>query len=109
MDPNNTSDLTSLVSKIMAHPELIEQISSLMREEEAPPATRASTQSTETNATGAKETVSEQASNSLSEGTDKRENRKRLLAALRPFLSERRSRALDSVETVATLFDLGGR
>ena len=105
MDPKNTSDLTSLVSKILAHPELVEQISSLLGENESPSVMRAAT---EEESEGS-EPIADEGASAIPRGNDKQENRRRLLTALRPFLSERRSRALDSVETVATLFNLGGR
>lgn len=105
MDPKSTSDLTSLVAKILAHPELVEQISSLLGENENPPAMRVATEGESEES----EPIAQETASAIPRGTDKQENRKRLLTALRPFLSERRSRALDSVETVATLFDLGGR
>ena len=102
MDPKNTSDLTSLVTKILAHPELVEEITSLLGENES--ASDATERESEP-----KEPIKEETVSATPKSIDKAENRKRLLSALRPFLSERRARALDSVETVATLFDLGGR
>ena len=99
MQSKPSSDLTSLVSKILAHPELIEEISSLLTENDS---TAVANEKKEEPTVA--DTPPVRPKSSLKE-----ENRRRLLAAVRPLLSERRARALDSVETVVTLFDLGRR
>ena len=113
MDPSNANDLTSMVSKILAHPELVREISALLADKSEGDGVGEARQTSQKgdgydNGDTPKSETHEETSTG-STPTGKEENRRRLLAALRPFLSERRSRVLDSVETVATLLDLRGR
>ncbi len=95
-------ELSKVVSTIMEHPELIEQITRLVKEEPAPTsditdaADNGEPQPTE-------EPVSaEHASAEISDSG----KRARLLYALKPYLSERRAKAIDSMLTFGEIFDM---
>lgn len=117
MDPKSTNDLTGMVSKILAHPELVKEISSLLTEKSTQSGTGTVAESTEQGGAGYDKASAPEGQGDTTasgeptgdEGSDKEKNRRRLLSALRPFLSERRARVLDSVETVAALLELRGR
>ena len=95
MADSKEQDLSALVSRILEHPQLVSQITQLLSE--------SGTKKEETEEVGV---IEEVASAQPPPIKDKQENRKRLLSALRPFLSERRRGALDSLETVATLLEI---
>ena len=92
----SSPDLSKVVSVIMEHPEIIEQISGLLgegngksesaKEADAPPSEK-----------------SEEAA-ILTPRADAR--RSRLLYALKPYLSENRARAIDSMLTFGEIFDM---
>ena len=105
-------DLSAVVSLIMKHPELIEQIQALAQGE----GEKVNVEEEE-NGTGV-ESVSEACavvSEPILEGVaradtpsasrSKRENRKRLFSAIRPFLSDERAKTLSSVEAVVSILD----
>ena len=96
---DNKQDLSALVARILEHPELVAEITGLLNE--------TATDEKE----GERDTVDAPTAAEAppeSRGHPKNENRKKLLAALRPFLSEKRRGALDSLETVATLLEITG-
>ncbi len=92
---SESADLSKVVSKIMEHPELIEQISGLLSDEKvgenAPtePAVKIQAQP-------------------ISENPDGK-RRQKLLGALRPYLSKERARLLDSMSAVLDLMEAMGR
>ncbi len=106
----NPLDLSSVVSLIMKHPELIEEIAALAKSEVE---TKSEPTVVETEGTGSKqgeeweaprvvEPVSEASTQPI---VSRRENRKKLFSAIRPFLSEERARTLSSVEAVVSILD----
>ena len=106
----NSMDLSSVVSLIMKHPELIETIAALAKSEGvlAPDegATEGSADApigTESERMGeAQETMAQVRGGTVGE---KRENRKRLFSAIRPFLSDERAKTLSSVEAMVSILD----
>ena len=107
MDSN--LDLSSVVSLIMSHPELIEEIASLAkREMPKMPSSPSESKGTEPpSEEGEREQETVQTASEVVEvgGDGKRENRKKLFSAIRPFLSEERARTLSSVEAVISILD----
>lgn len=95
---DNKQDFSLLVSKILEHPELVAQITGLLSESENESRENESIRVSTPSIT---ETAVEQPMDK-----SKHENRQKLLAALRPFLSEKRRGALDSLQTVATIFEI---
>ncbi len=102
----NSMDLSSVVSLIMKHPELIEQIAALAKSEGDGGASGASVEVPAT-AEPVSETSRSQGErdNGGTHEISKSENRKRLFSAIRPFLSDERARTLSSVEAVVSILD----
>ncbi len=92
----STPDLSRIVNLIMQNPELIEQISALANNqpEEA---------SAEDEAT---EVVAEETISSPTPKRDMRSHRHELLSAMRPYLSEGRRSALDSMSSILDIIDV---
>ena len=100
-------DLSRIVSLIMQNPDLVHQIENLARQD-APP-------------DGAGEAIKEEASPPIraaeesvpaavpAQSVGVREKRTRLLSALRPYVSEKRSKTLDTLIGAMDIFDLIGR
>ncbi len=100
MSAENTNDLSKIIGVIMEHPEIIEEISRLAgtkKEPEEPTVTAP-----------AEPEEPEAVSEAVSARASVRDSRKRsqLLYALKPYLSERRSRAIDSMLTFGEVFDM---
>ena len=94
----DTPDLSKIVNLIMQNPAIIEQISSLMKSEEEAPAQ----QPDKTEAS-----VSEEASVSATPPTPShRSNRRELLSAMKPYLSENRRSALDYMSSILEIIEL---
>ena len=90
-----TPDISRIISVIMENPDLIEQISSLVKE-----APRDEPKEV------AEEPVAEVETSALpSSGQDLRARREHLLSALKPYLSGERQRAIDSMMTFADILD----
>ena len=96
-------DISRIISVIMENPDLIEQISSLVKE--APPDEPKEVE--ETPAAEVEETPSAEVEASAlpSSGQDLRSRREHLLSALKPYLSDERQRAIDSMMTFADILD----
>ena len=88
-------DISRIISVIMENPDLIEQISSLVKE-----APRDEPKEV------AEEPVVEVETSALpSSGQDLRARREHLLSALKPYLADERQRAIDSMMTFADILD----
>ncbi len=102
MSAENTPDLSKIIGVIMEHPELIEQISQLAnaapeekgedKKEELPPIIEKEEKTSEAVSAGARFSDSKR--------------RSQLLYALKPYLSEGRARAIDSMLTFGEIFDM---
>ena len=96
-------DLSRIVSLILQNPDLIKQIEALAgqeeKNEEANPPMEAEAQ-TEPKAVAA---------SAQTRGNDKRQKRAQLLTALRPYVSEKRGKTIDSLLGMVDLIDLMGR
>lgn len=94
----DTPDLSRIVNAIMQHPELISEIAKLGEEESKPAEVKEE-------AKVAEPTVASSVHRADSE------KRTRLLSALKPYLSESRSKAIDSILTFGEVFDMmrGGK
>lgn len=104
-------DLSAVVSLIMKHPELIEQIGALARGEGEKVSVEEENGTGVESASESRAVVSEPALEGIaradtpSASRSKRENRKRLFSAIRPFLSDERAKTLSSVEAVVSILD----
>lgn len=106
---NSQIDLSKVISVITENPDLIMKISSLLgkggesngeNDREKPDNEE---DSTEAENSKAEETVN--ISSEITTETAEPKNRQNLLSAFRPYLSEGRARALDSVLTIANVFE----
>jgi hypothetical protein len=89
---DNGMDISKLVELIMQNPDIVERIKSLKNESES---------------VSAKEKAEPE--NADSGGLHKKRNATRrgaLLAALKPYLSEKRSKAIDTMLSAIDVFDL---
>lgn len=102
-------DLSRIVSLIMQNPDLIRQIETLAKqntenENEAPDTAPTISAATETaDAPTTVPTVAEP------HNADKRKKRTQLLSALRPYVSEKRGKTIDTLLGAMDLWDLVGR
>ena len=100
-------DLSSVVSMIMKHPEIIETIANLAKAEGESVSTERIApipdEQKEPDTPPESAPVSTIAHTALSQS--KGENRKRLFSAIRPFLSEERAKTLSGVEAVVSILD----
>lgn len=91
-----TPDISRIISVLMENPELIEQISALAAEKKEEEPTPAPPEEERT------ETVSASAKPDASSIHSRREQ---LLSALKPYLSDERQKAIDSMMTFADILD----
>ena len=96
-------DLSRIVSLILQNPDLIKQIEVLAGQEE---------KNEEANLPMEAEAQTEQkavTASAQAHGNDKRQKRAQLLTALRPYVSEKRGKTIDSLLGMVDLIDLMGR
>lgn len=90
-----TPDISRIVKLIMDNPKIIEEIGDMVKSDKQPPSEEVATEATEKKDVPA--LVSE---------NPKSKNRRDLLYALKPYLSEKRSQAIDSMLSVAEIFTM---
>ena len=103
-DGGQGPELSRIVNLIMQNPELIKQIEALAKSDggedsgQAQPLPEASA-----------EAAAPVSALPSSGGIERRQRRTQLLSALRPFVSERRGKTLDTLMGALDLFDMIGR
>ena len=98
---SDTPDLSKIVSVIMQNPALISEIAALANQTKTPPPEQ--TQDPEI----AEETVAETVAAPERQSTPRaRAHRKELLSAMKPYLSESRRGALDSMSSILDIIDV---
>ena len=116
---NETPDLSGIVNLILSNPKLIEEIREMANRKndvsdtttaapqtpDAPPAERAA-ESTDDSAEKGDDGASESTAVFAAGAKAHRESRARLFSALKPYLSEERRRAVDSMQQIADLIDV---
>ena len=123
-DEKSARQLSSLIDRLLAQPQLLEAVATLVRDashtqdeavdtadaESAEPSFVQDTQEdTETtmDAKAAEEPAPQaQAASAESHGFTVGDRRHRLLSAIKPYLSAPRAKALDSIEAIADLMDV---
>lgn len=101
MSDNQNLDVGKVISVLMENPALIAEISNLVNKEEKSESEEATPVIAE-----AEPRISE-ASLPISTPTSSiRSNRTQLLGALKPYLSESRAKAIDSMMTIADIIDM---
>lgn len=101
---DNSMDLSSVVSLIMKHPELIEQIAALAKSEGGAGGAPVEVPVMTEPVPEISRSEGERDNGGMHE-VSKSENRKRLFSAIRPFLSDERAKTLSSVEAVVSILD----
>lgn len=116
---NETPDLSGIVNLILSNPKLIEEIREMANRKndvsdtttaapqtpDTPPAERAA-ESTDDSAEKGDDGASESTAVFAAGAKAHRESRARLFSALKPYLSEERRRAVDSMQQIADLIDV---
>ena len=97
------TDLSKIVNLIMQNPELIEQIKRLGEKNEGAPTPEDKDTSTYEKESEEKEDVPTGAAIEKMHG---RTRRRELLCALKPYVSEERGRAIDSMMSIADILDV---
>ena len=98
---NDTPDLSSIINLIMQNPALIEQISSLAKAKSEPESILEATD--ESNKTAV---IEEEAQAVESSAPLMRSHRHELLSAMKPYLSESRRTAIDSMASILDVIDV---
>ena len=98
------NDLGKIVNLIMQNPELIEQIKKLGDKGEN--TAEASTDDTVGGEGVASDTKEELPASVSTDRTGERSRRRELLCALKPYVSEERGRAIDSMMSIADILDV---
>ena len=103
MSEKSVPELSKVINLILENPRLIEEISRLgqTKEDEPPVEEKSQVQKSESNVKIEKEV--EQVSAEISHG---RKRRSELLGALKPFLSNERAKAIDSMITIADILEV---
>ena len=106
MSEQENIDIGKVIGLIMENPQLIEQIANLARQN-SPSENKPEELKVETTATVVKEevvpTVTAPTYKSV---THQRGNRAQLLGALKPYVSEERAKAIDSMISIADILDM---
>lgn len=100
----DTPDLSKLVGLIMQNPELISQISALAKSESTQNIVADTDGSEVVSESSASESRSESESTSTSGSI--RSHRQELLHAMKPYLSEQRRAAIDSMISISEIIDM---
>lgn len=105
MSEQESLDIGKVVSLIMENPQIIEQISGLMKQRDGSPATE------EAKSEAIEPSITENVSATPTVPTysvagHPRGNRAQLLGALKPYVSEERAKAIDSMISIADILDM---
>ncbi len=101
------ADLSKIVNLIMENPKLIEEIKNLASRESAKDEVTAEAASNEAKEiTQASENESAEVNTYPFAKNDSRARRNGLLAALKPYVSEKRCQAIDSMMSIADILDV---
>jgi hypothetical protein len=97
------NDLSRIVNLIMENPKLIEEIKSIAKTDTESEENRISTDALPEKS---EETVSETEESPSERPRDSKKRRNELLAALKPYVSKERSRAIDTMISIADILDI---
>ena len=104
MAENESLDLSRVVSLIMENPKLIEEITALARSDKASAVEEATEPSAKVPESPPAEAV--EAVSTYPENRPRKSRRNELLGAMKPYLSKERSKAIDSMLTIADILDM---
>ena len=102
-------DLSRIISLIMQNPDLIHQIEGRARQDASVSEGEAPVSESKPIAPEAEAVAQSHPTSAPLSGMGKREKRTRLLSALRPYVSEKRSKTLDTLMGAMDIFELIGK
>ena len=102
MSEQESLDIGKVVGLIMENPQIIEQISSLARQKDSSEPKKAEVEES----SNVSETSAEPSKPTYSPVGHSRGNRAQLLGALKPYVSEERAKAIDSMISIADILDM---
>ena len=105
MSGQENLDLSKVIGVIMENPALIEQISNLTKQGSSEGAQAVSTDKTEQTVENVAQPEQKSAP-TYSPSVTQRSNRAQLLGALKPYLSEERAKAIDSMFSISEVLDM---
>ena len=105
MSDRENIDLGKVIGLIMENPALIEQISSLARQSNLENKVEESNKVVE-ETVAAPESEPPKSTPTSSPSINHNSNRARLLGALKPYVSEERAKAIDSMISIANILDM---
>ncbi len=100
------ADLSKIVSLIMENPKLIEQIKNLASQNSEGEEPEIKADSAEAEVIESADTESAEVSTYAPVKNDNRSRRNTLLSALKPYVSEKRCQAIDSMISIADIIDV---
>ncbi len=106
MSEQENLDIGRVISLIMENPQLIEQISSLARQNSSPTPESEEAKSETTEVSVKEEPSPASAAPTYQSIGYSRGNRAQLLGALKPYVSEERAKAIDSMISIADILDM---
>ncbi len=106
MSEQESLDIGKVVSLIMENPQIIEQISSLARQKEQSPPPTEEVKSEVNESPAVEEASAVPRAPTYSNVGYSRGNRAQLLGALKPYVSEERARAIDSMISIADILEM---
>ena len=105
MGEQSNLDLSKVIGLIMENPQLIEQISNLARQNTGPESDRSKTP-TIVDREAEEPANIEPTTPTYTPINSSRGNRAQLLCALKPYVSQERAKAIDSMISIADILDL---
>ena len=102
-------DLSKIVSIIMQNPDLIAQISSLMKNAEDNSEATVAAEEKKAEQNEKPDIESSVTSPVLPQNSQSKRRRKELLSAMKPYLSEHRQSAIDSMSSILDIIDVMAR
>lgn len=106
MSEQESLDIGRVISLIMENPQLIEQISSLAKQSGSSSEAPTESKSEADEVTPIEESARAVAAPTYPSGRSSRGNRAQLLGALKPYVSEERAKAIDSMISIADILEL---
>lgn len=97
-------DISKVIGVLMEHPDLMEQITTLIGKSTEAQSTNSEVNATEDSATA--EEIDQPTAMKSTDDEARRRNRARLLGAMKPYLSENRTRAIDTMIGIADAIDV---
>ena len=102
----DTPDLSKIISVIMDNPAIIEQISALIKSEDASDPSVSVNNDAELEKTDIQSVKTDTPPMVLTKSDEKKKNRTRLLYAMKPYLKESRTKAIDTMISIADILDV---